>query len=397
MTKWITIAKHEFAYNVRRKEFLFVTFGLPLFMFAIIGLPVLLAQSSISQEEYRIGYVDNTGLFEPMDFTPYSDEELAKKDLIEKKITHFFVIPVDYRTTGKIEIFSEKIDILSEDREFLGERTVDEQIRSFLLDNLLKEKKKDTVERVKNPMNSEHFTLNEKGEKTKEGISGYLVTIAFALFFMLSIFTSSNFLLQGVVEEKENRVIEILLSSVSHRELLTGKIFGLGAVGLTQIVLWQIIGITILSSGPVAFILSKTNISIPLLIFSSGYFILGYLFFACIMAGIGSIAATPREGQQIAMIFTITGAIPLIISGFIITNPDAVLTILMSYFPLTSPITMIMRISTGGVQYYEVVLSLLILTISILVIIELSVKIFRASLLMYGKKPTIAELIKYVR
>jgi ABC-2 type transport system permease protein len=114
-----------------------------------------------------------------------------------------------------------------------------------------------------------------------------------------------------------------------------------------------------------------------MLIFASGYFILGYLVFACIMAGVG--------------------AMPLIISQLIISKPDSIISIIFSYFPLTSPITMIMRISTGGVQYYEVVLSLLILTVSILVIIEMSVKIFRASLLMYGKKPTITEVLKYVR
>src|SRR5574340_1460159 len=103
MTKWITIAKHEFAYNVRRKEFLFVTFGLPLFIFAIGFLPVLLAGST-SHEEYSIGYVDKTGLFNSANFTKYADENLAKKDLFDSKITYFFVIPENYAATGKIEI-----------------------------------------------------------------------------------------------------------------------------------------------------------------------------------------------------------------------------------------------------------------------------------------------------
>ncbi len=172
--------------------------------------------------------------------------------------------------------------------------TIEGEIRGFLLDNLLKMETKDIVERVKNPIKSEYFTLNEKGESGKDDLSGLLTSIAFAFFFMLTIFTSSNFLLQGVVEEKENRVIEILLSSVSHRDLLTGKIFGLGAVGLTQVLIWQVMGIAVLSSGPVALLLAGINISIPLLIFASGYFILGYLVFACIMAGVGAIATTSR-------------------------------------------------------------------------------------------------------
>ncbi len=391
MTKWITIAKHEFAYNVRRKEFLFMAFGLPLLIFALIGLPVMviLGASNITSEDIKIGYVDKTGTFEG-NFTRYAGEELAKNGLLEGKITHFFVIPADYRSTGKIDIFSTK-------KLSMSTTAVEGQIKGFLLDNLLKGDNKEIVERVKKPIKSEYFTLNEKGESGKGDISGLLISLAFAFFFMLSIFTSSNFLLQGVVEEKENRVMEILLSSVSHRDLLTGKIFGLGAVGLTQVFIWQAIGLTVLSSGPVALLLKGISISIPLLIFASGYFILGYLVFACILAGVGAIATTSREGQQIAGIFTITGAMPLMMSQLILSKPDSIISMIFSYFPLTSPITMIMRISTGNVKYYEVVLSLIILTVSILVIIELSVKIFRASLLMYGKKPTITELIKYVR
>jgi ABC-2 type transport system permease protein len=123
---------------------------------------------------------------------------------------------------------------------------------------------------------------------------------------------------------------------------------------------------------------------------------LGYLAFASIMAGLGAVATTSREGQQMAGIFLIIGAIPLMFLQFILTNPGSPLTKILSYFPLTSPITMIMRLSTAEVQYYEVVISTMILAVSAIVIIELSVKIFRASLLMYGKKITLKEVIRYL-
>jgi ABC-2 type transport system permease protein len=390
MTKWTTIAKHEYTYNVRRKEFLFVTLGMPLFIMVAMGLPLLLAGNSISHAEYKIGYVDKTSLFEPGNLTKYADEELAKKDLLDNKITHFFVIPANYTATGKITIFAGKKDIQG--------RMVESQIKNFLIDNLLKGENKDVVERVKIPMNSEYFTLNEMGETSDGGLSGFIVSVAFAVFFMLSIFTSSNFLLQGVVEEKENRVMEILLSSVSYRELLIGKILGLGAVGLTQILAWFVIGLGILTSNPVVFaiLLDRMHVSIPLLLFGASYFMLGYLAFASIMAGLGAVATTSREGQQMAGIFSIIGVIPLIFSQFIITNPDATLTKILSYFPLTSPVAMIMRLSTAEVQYYEVVISTMILAVSAIIIIELSVKVFRASLLMYGKKPTLKEVIRYL-
>ncbi len=392
MIKWSTIAKHEYTSNIRRKEFLFVTFGLPLFIFAIGVFPIILMSSSTDQEEYRIGYVDKTGLFDSMNFNKYADEELAKKDILDNKITHFFVIPENYTATGKIEIFSGK-------KGFAGSQKIQNQIRSFLLDNLLKEEKREIVERAKDPITSEYFTLNEKGELSKEGFSTILVPIAFALLFTFSIFTSSGFLLQGVVEEKENRIMEVLLSSVSHKELLTGKILGLGAVGLTQLLIWMTIGIAILSSNPVviAMVLDKIHVSIPILVLASIYFIFGYLVYASIMAGVGAVATTSREGQQLAGIFSIAGMMPIIISGFIITNPNAVLARALSYFPMTSPIAMILRLSIAEVPLYEIIISILILVVSTYIIIELSVRIFRASSLMYGKKPTIKEVIKYVR
>jgi ABC-2 type transport system permease protein len=391
MTKWITIAKHEYIYNIRRKEFLFVTFGLPLFIFAIVGLPVLLIGSSSVAEEYRIGYVDNTGSLGGSNFTRYANEDLAKKDLLEGNITQFFVVPANYFATGEIYIYSAK-------SMSSGSKIIEDRIRGFLLDNLLRGEKKDILERAKNPMNSQYFTLSEKGGTRVEDLSALLVPIAFALFFMMSIFTSSNFLLQGVVEEKENRVMEILLSSVSYRDLLVGKIFGLGAVGLTQMFIWQIAGIALLSMNPAASgFLGKMHISAPLLLFGASYFILGYILFACMMAGVGAIATTSREGQQMAGIFSLMAALPLILFQFIATNPDAIITRALSYFPLTSPVTMIMRLSLTDVPFYDVMISTTILALSVLIVIELSVKIFRASLLMYGKKPTISELVKYMQ
>ncbi len=392
MKKWGIIAKHEYLYNIRRKEFLFVTFGVPLLILGISGLPILLMGSTMTHEEFRIGFVDKTGLFEPSNFTEYANEELARRDILDNKITYFFVIPENYAATGRIEIFSAK-------RDFAGSRTIENQIRGFLLGNLLKGEKEEIIERARNPMKTEYFTMDEKGGISREGISTILVPIAFAMIFMMSIFTSSNFLLQGVVEEKENRVMEILLSSVSYKDLLIGKILGLGAVGLTQILIWKTIGIMLLLSNPMiaAIVLDNVNVSIPILVMASIYFVSGYFVFASIMAGVGAVATTSREGQQMAGIFTITGAIPLLVAEYIIANPNALLSKALSFFPLTSPISMILRLSITDVPLYEIIISILILAASTCLIIELSVRIFRASLLMYGKKPTISEVIKYVQ
>ncbi len=393
MSKWRIIAKHEYLTNIKRKEFLFVTFGVPLFLIAIMGLSFLLIGIGVHNEENKTGYVDNTGLFDSSNLTKYTDEDLARKDLLDNKITNYFVIPENYTATGKIIIYSSK-------KNFADNMKIEEQIRNFLLDNLLKNEPSDIIQRVKKPIDPEYFTLNEKGLKSEDsGFTIILLPLVFSMLFSISIFASSGFLLQSVIEEKENRIMEVILSSVSHKDLLTGKIIGLGALGLTQVFIYLTIAAVILLINPLALylIISQIHISIPLLAAGIIYFILGYIVFAGIMAGVGAIATTSREGQQIAVIFSLTASFPFMFSQFIITNPNEIFAKALSIFPLTSPITMIMRLSITDVPLYEIIISIIVLVFSAYLTIEISVRIFRASLLMYGKKPTIKELIKYVR
>ncbi|MCX9084119.1 MAG: ABC transporter permease [Candidatus Methanoperedens sp.] len=393
MRKWKTIAKHEYLTNIKRKEFLFVTFGIPLFFFATMALSFLFMGVGTPEPVFKIGYIDNTGSFGNSNFTLYSDEEMARIDLLENNLTHYFIIPENYTATGRILIYSSQ-------KNFADNFKIEDQIRTFLMANLLKNEPPEIIERINRPIISEYFTLNDKGLKNEEnGISILIVPIVFSLLFTLSIFTSSGFLLQGVVEEKENRIIEVILSSVSHKELLQGKIIGLGALGLTQIVIWLLVSGSLILINPVvlSLVFSQIHISITMLILAMVYFVLGYLIFASIMAGVGAVATTSREGQQIAGIFSLAGVFPLMFAQFIISTPNEVLAKALSIFPLTSPTAMIMRLSVTDVPFLELLVSIILLAVSAYLIMELSVRIFRASLLMYGKKPTIQELIKYVR
>ena len=393
MKKWRIIAKHEYMTNIKRKEFLFVTFGLPLFFLAIMGISFLLMGIGTQSEENKIGYIDRTGLFDSSNLTKYTDEGLARKDLMDNKITNYFVIPENYTATGKIFIYSSR-------KDFANNMKIEEQINNFLLDNLLKNEPPDIIQRVKKPINSEYFTLNENGPKSEDsGFSILIIPLAFSMLFTLSIFASSGFLLQSVIEEKENKIMEIILSSVSHEDLLKGKIIGLGALGLTQVLIYLVLAAVLILINPAALLLivSQIHISIPLLVAGIIYFLMGYLVFASIMAGVGAVATTSREGQQIAGIFSLAGAFPMMFSQFIFSNPNEGLAIALSIFPLTSPIAMIMRLSITDVPFYELIISILVLAVSTYFIQEISARIFRASLLMYGKKPTIKELIKYVQ
>jgi ABC-2 type transport system permease protein len=215
----------------------------------------------------------------------------------------------------------------------------------------------------------------------------------------MSIFTSSGFLLQGLGEEKENRVMEILLSSVSPMELITGKVLGLGAAGLLQIVIWLISArfLADMASTSIGGMLSSLSISTEFLIISLIYFILGYLLFAIIMAGAGSIGGTARESQQLSTVFTLLAVVPFFFITTIMQFPNSGISQFLTLFPLTAPLTVIMRMGVGDIPTWQILTSIALMILTIAGSIFIAGKIFRTFLLMYGKTPKLGEIIRMLR
>ena len=242
------------------------------------------------------------------------------------------------------------------------------------------------------------FDKNGQIAQAQDIISSYIVPLLFAILFMISIFFASGFLFQSVTEEKENRIIEVLLSSVSSTQLLTGKILGLGIAGLIQIVVW-LLTVVIFSLVAPSIIpsLGGLHISPLFIVWGIVYFILGYLLFASLNAMVGSIGSTAKEGQAWSTIFVLPALLPYYLSYFITSQPEGILSRVCTLFPLTSPMTVIMRIAGGVISWWELVLSLVILVASILFAIWLAGKVFRIFLLMYGKRPALGEIVRYIR
>jgi ABC-2 type transport system permease protein len=225
-----------------------------------------------------------------------------------------------------------------------------------------------------------------------------LVPLIFAVIFMISIFFASGFLFQSVTEEKENRLIEILLSSVSSWQLLVGKILGLGLAGLLQVAVW-LVTVFIFSELAPSIIpaLSAMQIPVSLIGWALVYFILGYLLFAAIYAGVGSIGSSAKESQSWSTIFVLPAILPYYFSYFIVTQPESVLSRVLSLFPLTSPMAVMMRLPAGTIPAWELALSLVILAGSVVLAIWLASRIFRVFLLMYGKKISPRDIFKYLK
>jgi ABC-2 type transport system permease protein len=255
--------------------------------------------------------------------------------------------------------------------------------------------------RVQSPMLSVSTRLDpETGEviPAESELTAFAMPYVFALLFMMSLFFTSGYLLQGVSEEKENRLIEILLSSVSARQLLTGKVIGLGAAGLIQIVIWLMSSVVLLAIASLFFSLPE-GLSIPvgLITFGIIYFILGYLLFGILMATLGSIGSTARESSQWTGIFVMPAVAPLILIPLFIENPDHLIFIIFTLFPLTAPVAAIMKLSVDAMPVWELLLSIAILIASIIGAMWLASRVFRTFLLMYGKRPNVREIRRYIR
>jgi ABC-2 type transport system permease protein len=403
MNKTLIILKNELFTTLRRKGFIIATLAIPILgLLGILTYQLVtnVVQPSSTDEIKRIGYVDQTGIFKDytkqgkIELVAYATEEQAKADLVKEDIKEYFVIPADYVSSGLITRYTLKTD-LEPPSDVINAG------QSFLVDNLVKDKvSPEIVERVKYPAALASVVLDKQGNvaEGQGGLGAWLISYLFGILLMISIFTASGYLLQGLSEEKENRIMEILLSSVSTRQLITGKVLGLGISGLIQMAIWLFSawGLLNLASGSIGGMFS--SIQFPASVVGLGllYYILGYFLFSILMAGAGAIAPTVRDAQQMTIVFSLLAAIPYFLMGFIIENGDHIVNKVLTLFPFTAPLTVMMRLN-AGIPLWEIAVSATLLVLAIIGFLLLVSKIFRIYLLMYGKAPGWREVMKSLR
>ncbi len=403
MKKTIVIFKNELLTTLRRKGFIITTLAIP--MLGLIGIILYQLISGLATPPEvtkvdRIGCIDQTGLF--TDFTNQGDlqiliyphDEAAKQELVSGNLKEYFIIPQDYLNTGLVTRFSMKTRI---------ETPVDvsEAIRSYLISNLLKnDVSPEIVNRIKYPMALSSVVLDKTGNVAtgQGGFGAYIVSYLFSILLIMAIFNASGYLLQGLSEEKENRIMEVLLSSVSTKQLITGKVLALGAAGLLQIIIWLASGFAIIRfvSSNIGGLFGTLQLPGNVIILSLLFFILGYFLFAILMACVGAITPTQRDGAQMSIIITLCGTIPFFLMPFIMENTDHLVTKILTIFPLTAPLTVMIRIDSG-IPLWELIISIIVLGLSIYGCLILASRIFRTHLLMYGKTPGWREIIKSLR
>jgi ABC-2 type transport system permease protein len=298
------------------------------------------------------------------------------------------VIPKDFLKIGKASYYS-KIQLSSLSPANINLERI---LSDIVIENLLLDKgiPKETIDKVKNPIEMERITVTKKGEEIETPFA-FFGNYLLPLFLFMSIMNAGGYLLNGIIEEKENKVVEVLLSTISSNELLSGKILGLGGLGIVQVGIWMmgIIAVTSL-------------LKIPLVSLEKGvlmmiYFVLGYLFYSSIFAMIGSISTSTRDSQQISAIVSFFVFIPLLLFLGIVQNPNMNFIRVLGMIPPFIPTIMMMRVLLSEVPFIDIIISILILSVALVAAAKIASKMFKIGILMYGKKPSFNEVLRWIR
>jgi ABC-2 type transport system permease protein len=393
----LQVAKYEYTRIVRQRSFLFFALGMPLFFIAIGFVPVLV---TILQGQPNVGYVDEAGLMlesgEESDdllsgavLIPYESEEAGRSALAAGEIDGLWIIPEDYLQTGRVRSISEG--------ESSGRQR--DAIAGRLRASLLADVPAGMVERIQAPVNLT-FLFLDTGQRLREGaefVIALLIPIGLSVLFALSISFSSGFLAQALAEEKENRLIEILVTSISVRSLLGGKVVGLGAIALTQLLLW---GVGIFIAALLFFLRGDLPRGIPvpwdIVLWAIPLFLLAYLLYSTLLVGIGVIVGESREAQQVSGIVGILAIVPIWFAVPLVEEPSGTIARILSLVPFTAPTVIPVRLALGAISVAEILVSLLILLGSVLVVLWLVSGLYRAAMLRYGSRMSINEIVSTV-
>ncbi len=409
MRNWSIVFWQELRNQFRRKAYLFSTFGVPLIALLAYGGYVIYdnitgenkkAEETIETEfenEKRVGYVDLTGAFPAPDadspfndyLTRYEDFASGEAAVQSGDISHLYVIEKDYFETGEVSMWLESFSMTAIESNVM---------EAFLLTSMIEDTDPYVVARLRAPTTQivEHRVT--QGE-TRMGDSeqDFWLAYALSLVLMITTFGSSGYLMQSVVEEKENLTLEIVLTSVKPLALLVGKVLAMALTGLLQMGLWILVMMFIANQLSVQFVdFSSLEIKPSAVVLAIVYFILGFGLTGGLFAAIGSIINTTREGSSYSSLVTLPAVIPFFFLTPITEDPNSTLAVVFSLIPFTAPLTMMMRIALTSVPAVEIALSVGLMVISIVGAMWIATRLFRVNTLLRGTVPKLKDLPKLI-
>lgn len=436
MSKFLIIFKQEYTQVVKKKSFLVGLIITPLFLFGMMFGPALLAKKKSSTTEH-LAVIDQSSIQVGERFkesisdykledevTPYYEvekifeispensdrfeavDDSLKKLIIDEKLKYLLVITDEALSSNTgVYIISSADNIVSYNRfewklsNIISSERLDQSNINLPIDSVL-----NLTARI------DLVTKDVKGESISFG-DKIMIAFVFALMIYMLILINGQMVMRSVIDEKNSRIMEVLVSSVSPFQLMMGKIFGLGAATLTQVVIWILAGTLFMSFGGAMAgditILQKVVFNPWILVYFVIYLVLGFLLYSAIFALLGSIVNNEKEAQNFIFPIVMFLILPVPLGMYILQQPNALVPTVLSYIPLFTPTMMVMRLNIllPGLPEYnffsgpilQANITVLILSAAVIGMIWLTAKVFRVGILMYGKRPTLPEIIKWVK
>ncbi len=402
-----TIARREFIATVTRKGYLITLVLMPAwitFAFSIGSLPQKLAGGQRRGAPEAVGVVDSAGVLAMRTAEPDTmrSEEATKSYLVRaypalgaaraafarRDISTFLVLPAGYLDGDPVSEYRRPGGLLGS--------MAGVPWRSWMRGRLLRGRVAPAlVARVRDPVEGPTFVPDERGGfkvyHPEDTLGSLFVPMGFGMLLFSSIFSAAGYLLQGLGEEKESRILESLLSSVTAEELMAGKLVGLGGAGLLMGLTWGALGLQAVAALAPVF-LPSPGILVVLLV----YFVLGFLLFGALALGLGSLVNSYQEATTITAILSFVAIVPWMISFSLLEEPNSPVTRVLSWFPLSAPTTMSMRLSQGGVPAWEVAGSVVLLALAGWLTFVLASRVFRVALLLYGKTWNLPAIMRWL-
>jgi ABC-2 type transport system permease protein len=409
--KSLRVAKWEFLERVKTKAFIIGLFMMPTIIAVFTVIPNLLA-SKADEKMRTIGVIDETDSLLPYlsqriakfklpdssanyQLVKITDDDrsrehlkiLATAKILDNEIEGYFLLPVDVMEKGKIEYRSENVGNIRDQERF-----------SKILEDVIIERRLEAkgynskaIRDLSTDVDVKTIKVSSKGEEKESGfLETFFTGYIFIMMLFMLVMTSGQMLIRSLIEEKSNRIVEVLMSSCSSQELLVGKILGLSLLGLTTISFWLLILVGVNFSMPTPFV-SFDHIALLLV-----YFVLGYLLYVAIFITAGAPVSTEQEAQQMTAYVTILVMFPIALAIPAMQNPDSMMVKVLSQIPLLTPTMMALRLSIQAPALWEIALSLVTLSASIVGMMWVAAKVFRIGILLTGKRPNLKEMYRWI-
>jgi ABC-2 type transport system permease protein len=426
VNKSLVFIKRECLTRIKTKAFIIGTLIVPLVVLVLVILPSLFMHSgkeggrtfavidlskklvsplqALTAEEKKNDQGKPLYVLTPVEADSgslVSKKQELNGQVLKGKFDAFLVIPPDIFENNRFEIYAKNIS------NFELNESLSRMMSSTVSRIRLSESGLDpeVVRKLNASVKAETFKVQEGGAKKESGEMAFIVSYLMVFMIYMVLIFYGTFVMRGVIEDKTSRVVEVLLSSAKPHQIMAGKILGIGAAGLIQITVW---GVCLLLASTYGLAMAKQfapavqkiplpSISIWVILGFILFFLLGFFLYAGLYAALGSLGNSESEMQNLQYPILAPIVLSLMLMFYLLKNPDGSAAVVLSMIPYFSPILMFLRISLHAVPLVQVILCIAICLLTIAVQIWVSGRIFRVGILMYGKRPTLPEVLKWIR